>query len=419
MLLSSLFRLEPQAVSLRESLGRVLAQEVVAAADIPPFATAAMDGYAVRAADTAAAPSHLLLAGTITAGRLATVRLGPGQAMAITTGAPVPDGADSICRVESAQADGLHVVLAAPVAVGENVRRPGEEVARNSMVFEASTVVGPAHIGVLASFANSEITVYPKARVGVLSVGDELREGTAALGPGEVRDSNRPALLALAQETGCDPVDLGIVPDDASAIGEAIERAAHTCDVVITSGGASVGIADHMKSVLGRLSGASAQWMEIAMRPGKPFGFAVLADSRTPVLCLPGSPAAAMVSFEMVARPALRYMMGHQVLHRAMLEATAEERLPSAAGSGLRIVRVVARADDSGCLQVRAAGGQGSYNLRSMALANALAFLSDGTGIDAGESVRIALLDADSLRPADPDHRQPLQHRDVANGVVG
>jgi molybdenum cofactor synthesis domain-containing protein len=396
-LLAAVSRLKPGPVPLDEAMGCALAEPVVAAEDVPPFANSAMDGFALRAEDARTAQSRLRLVGAVTAGGVADRPLGPGEAMAIATGAPLPQGSDAVCMVERATVEGTEVVLEAVIDQGENVRHPGEDIARGSSVFEESTVIGPSHIGVLASMGVSEVVVYPSARVGVVSTGDELREGPGPLELGQIHDSNSHALLAAARNTGCQVVNLGVVGDDEAAIAQAIESGVGRCDAMLTSGGVSVGVADHMKAVLGRLSGGAVHWMEVSIKPAKPFGFAVLAPSGVPVLCMPGNPVSAMVSFELLARPALRFMMGHRVLDRPALPAMAEEPLSRRRDGKLHFLRVVARVDGDGSLWVRPSGGQGSHQLRAMAEANALAILPDGEGVDAGQPVRVLVVDPDGL----------------------
>jgi molybdenum cofactor synthesis domain-containing protein len=381
----------------------VLAEEVRAAEDVPPFANSAMDGCALRAEDARMPTARLHLVGAVTAGGVAAGPLGPGEAMAIATGAPLPKGSDAVCMVERTTVEGPEVILETAVDVGENVRYPGEDVPRGSSVFGPATVLGSSHIGVLASIGVSEVSVHPRARVGVVATGDELRAGPGPLQYGQIHDSNRHALLAAARSAGCEAVNLGVVGDDEQAIADAIEGGAGRCDAILTSGGVSVGVADHMKTVVGRLSGGSVRWMEVAIKPAKPFGFAVLAPSGVPVLCMPGNPVSAMVSFELLARPALRFMMGHRVLDRPALPATAEEPLKRHRDGKLHFIRVSARIDEQGQLLVRPSGGQGSHQLRSMAGANALAILPDGEGdgVDAGQQVRVLLVDPDGVYGAE------------------
>ena len=395
-LLGALHRLTPEATPLDRALGAVLAERVIAGEDLPPFANAAKDGYAVRAGDAGQAPCSLRMVGRIAAGHAAGAPLEAGQAMAIATGAPLPPGADSVCMVEHAVLKGDEVVLEEAVRIGQHVRHAGEDVTRGSLVFDAGTELRPAHIGVLAGLGVQEVTVYPRARVGVLSTGDELHSGPEPLGNGQIRDSNRHMLLALVRAAGCDPIDLGVVGDDEICIAAAIEGALSACNAVITSGGVSVGVADNMKTVLGRLSGGPVRWMEVAIQPAKPFGFATIGGEEIPVLCVPGNPVSALVSFELLARGALRFMMGHSVLDRPRWHATAEEPLMRRRDGKIHLVRVLASVS-SGGLVVRAIPGQESHQLRSTALANALAILPDGGGVDAGAIVSVLLLEPDAV----------------------
>jgi molybdenum cofactor synthesis domain-containing protein len=250
------------------------------------------------------------------------------------------------------------------------------------------TELGPGHLGVLASVGVETVDIVPKARVGVLSTGDELTSAPGDLRPGQIRDSNRPMLLALVARAGCVPVDLGSAPDDEAAITAAIDRGVAECDAILTSGGVSVGDFDYVKVVLDRLG--DMHWWQVAVRPAKPLAFGTVRG--TPVFGLPGNPVSSMVSFELFARPALRQMMGHRELLRPLLPAVADEALRRHPDGKVHFVRVVATTDDDGRLHVRSTGGQGSHLLRAMALANALAVLPDGEGVHAGETVKVLLL---------------------------
>ncbi|MBA2626107.1 MAG: molybdopterin molybdotransferase MoeA [Acidimicrobiia bacterium] len=232
--------------------------------------------------------------------------------------------------------------------------------------------------------------IYRRARVGVLSTGDELVEGGGPLAPGQVRDSNRPALLALLRSSGCEAVDLGLVGDDEGAIEAALGRGVEDCDAVLTSGGVSMGEVDLVKVVLDRLGDMT--WMQVAVRPAKPLAFGVVAG--TPVFGLPGNPVSSMVSFELFARPGLRQMMGHGAGHldRPRVPAVAEEDLRRRPDGKVHLVRVVTAMGADGRYRVRSAGGQGSHQLSAMAAADALAVLPDGDGVAAGEVVETMLL---------------------------
>jgi molybdenum cofactor synthesis domain-containing protein len=271
---------------------------------------------------------------------------------------------------------------------GDHIRHPGEDLRAGQVLFDPGTVLGPGHLGVLASVGAETVEVVPPARVGVLSTGDELVPGSAPLRPGQIRDSNRPMLLALVAQAGWVPVDLGTAPDDEAAITAAIERGVAECDALLTSGGVSVGDFDYVKAVLDRLG--DMHWWQVAVKPAKPLAFGTVRG--TPVFGLPGNPVSSLVSFELFARPALRRMTGHGDVFRPLVAAVADEALGRRPDGKLHLVRVVATADVDGRLHVRSSGGQGSHLLRAMALANALAVLTDGHGVEAGETVKVMLL---------------------------
>jgi molybdenum cofactor synthesis domain-containing protein len=258
-------------------------------------------------------------------------------------------------------------------------------------VFAAGTTLTPGHLGVLASIGLTQVVVHGRPRVGVLSTGDELRDGPGELQPGQIRDANRHALLALVREAGAAAIDLGLVRDDESAVEDALQRGVEGCDLLITSGGVSMGDFDYVKAVLERRSGGLA-WMQVAIRPAKPLAFGVI--DGTPIFGLPGNPVSAMVSFELFARPAIRQLMGHAAgdLDRPRVKAIADEGFSRRPDGRLMLARVVATLADDGRYHVRSAGGQESHMLRAMAHANALALVPDGDGIAAGAFVDALLL---------------------------
>ena len=385
---------------LGEALGSVLAEPVVANESVPPFANTAMDGYAVRAADTdgatPGAPVRLRVVGELAAGRAPTVAVGAGEAIRIMTGAPMPDGADAIVMVErTARVGDDAVAVQAAAGVGDHVRPIGGDVVSGATVFAPGTVLGPAHIGVLATLGFGEISVHVRARVGVLSTGDELVEGPRVLAPGQIRDSNRPMLLALVADAGCEPVDLGVARDDEALITRRLERGIERCDALLTSGGVSVGDYDFVKAALDRLG--VLRWSQIAIRPAKPLAFGVVDD--TPIFGLPGNPVSSLVSFELFARPALLRMSGHRVINRPEVAAIADEPMLRRADGKLHLDRVRVRVDEHGRYRVSRSGTQASNALSGLAAADGLALLPDGPGIEAGDEVRVML-----LRAATPDH---------------
>ncbi|MBK9180462.1 MAG: molybdopterin molybdotransferase MoeA [Acidimicrobiales bacterium] len=381
-------RLHPLALPIDEVLGCVTSVPLVAEEAVPPFDNTAVDGYAVRAADTTDAPVRLRDLGTLAAGDVAEVAVGRGEALRIMTGAPLPVGADAVVMVEDTEPAGDgHVLVRSSVGPGAAVRRAGEDVRPGDVVIEAQTELGPAHLGLLASLGYRRVPVHPRARVGVLSTGDELVDGPGPLGPGQIRDSNRRLLLALLAQTGCTPVDLGLVPDDEGAITAAVGRGVAECDAVLTSGGVSMGDFDLVKVLLDRLG--RMEWMQIAIRPAKPFAFGVVAG--TPVFGLPGNPVSSLVSFELLARPALRQMMGHRHLDRPRVAAVADDGLGRRPDGKTHYVRVHVAWGDDGRYHARASGAQGSHQLAAAAAANGLAVVPDGDGVPPGGLVGILL----------------------------
>jgi len=385
-----------------EAVGSVLGAALRATEPLPRFANSAMDGYAVIAADTAGAPVTLQVVGEVLAGDTTGPTVGPGQAVRIMTGALLPPGADAVCMVEHTRADGdSKVEVQVPVTPGLHVRRPGEDVAEGSVVFDAGTVLTPAHLGVLASLGCAQVPVHRQPVVAVLSTGNELEASSGPLPPGRIRDANRPALLATMAADGFDTLDLGAIGDDEQAVAAALRHAADRADAVVTSGGVSVGDRDVVRMVLQELGGGDVQWMQVAIKPAKPFAFGHLGKHRTPVFGLPGNPVSALVSYELFVRPSLRIMAGYQRLDRPIVRATLAARVNRAPDGKLHLVRVQARIASDGTLVAEPVSGQGSHQLRSLADANALALVPDGDGCPAGASVALLLLDADALTATD------------------
>jgi molybdopterin molybdotransferase len=303
------------------------------------------------------------------------------------TGAPIPRGADSVVMVELTRVEVDVVTVERAARAGDHIRAAGDDLRPGQVVVDADTVLGPAHVGVLASLGYQRVPVFPRPRVGVLSTGDELVEGAATLRPGQIRDSNRPTLLALVRQSGFTAVDLGLARDDEALIESAVCRGLETCDALVTSGGVSVGDFDYMKSVLDRIG--AMRWWQVAIKPAKPLAFGLVAGK--PVFGLPGNPVSSMVSFELFARPALRRMAGHRGSDRRQVDAVAEQALRRLPDGKLHLIRVVARAGEDGRWRVTPVAGQGSHQLAAAAGANALALVPDGEGIEAGAPVRTLL----------------------------
>jgi molybdenum cofactor synthesis domain-containing protein len=384
----------PVRVALAEAAGLVLAADVVAAEQVPPFANTAVDGYAVRAEDLVDPPAELAVVGEVAAGATADRVVGPGETVRVMTGAPMPPGADAVVMVEDSErlgagSDGVERVrLLRSVARGDAVRRAGDDVEVGDVLFLAGTVVRPAVAAVLASVNAREVLVHPRLRVAVLSTGDELVDDGRPLAPGQIRESNRTMLAGLLDEAGCDVVDLGIVRDDERELERVLRSAAVACDAIVTSGGVSMGDYDVVKAVLGRI--ADMTWMQVAIKPAKPFAFGLL--DGTPVFGLPGNPVSSLVSFELLARPALRRMAGHARLTRPSVVAVADDGLSRRADGKVHFVRVTARFADDGRCHVTSVAAQGSHQLAATALADAMAVLPDGDGVPPGGEVAVLML---------------------------
>ena len=397
--------LSPRRLGLDDALGCVLAEDVVALDDVPPFANSAMDGFAVHSADVAGAsaenPVRLTVVATTMAGAAPAAEVAPGSAVRIMTGAPMPPGADAVVPVESSRpvepsstaetssaAEAVDLLEAVPV--GRHVRPAGDDLAAGAAVLAAGTRLRPAHLGVLASAGARNPLVVPRPLVGVMSTGDELVDDDRPLGPGQIRESNRPTLVAALRSFGCDAVDLGTVPDDADALADALTRAAASCDAVVTSGGVSMGEADLVKVVLADL--ADMVWMQVAIRPAKPFAFGLL--DGVPVFGLPGNPVSSLVSLAVLAVPGLRRLAGRSEPGLPTVTAVAAAELRRHGGERVELPRVVVRWQPDGTLTAEPVAAQGSHQLGATAGANALAVVPPGEPIAAGAAVEVILLDA-------------------------
>ena len=395
----------PVTRALAEAAGCVLAEPVVAAGPIPPFANTAMDGFAVRAADTAGAgdeaPVELRIVGTMRAGMAPDAALdrplGPGEALRIMTGAPMPPGADAVVPVEVTRTEGDVVAVSLEAEPGRHVRPAGDDLRSGDEVFAPGTVLGPAHLGVLAGVGRAEVLVHRRPVVGVFSTGDELVPVGRPLAPGQIHDSNRLALLAALAEAGLPTVDLGLIADDEGAIADAVADGVARCDAVVTSGGVSMGDFDYVKVVLDRVG--DMRWMQVAIKPAKPLAFGTVArpdgSAVVPVFGLPGNPVSSLVSFELFARPGLRRMAGHadDDLDRPLVSAVADEALRRRPDGKTHFVRAVCRWDaGAATYRVASAGAQGSHQLTAMADADALVVLPDGDGVALGDRVDVRLL---------------------------
>lgn len=398
LILSECEPLPAERLPLSAVLGRVLCSPAIADVDIPPFDNSAMDGYAVRASDTTGAspgsPVRLRIVDTIAAGRVGEVEVFPGCAAKIMTGAPMPHGADAVVESEAAceVTDTVEVVRA--VGPQENVRPRAEDSSAGTVVLDKGHALGPAEIGVLASIGQDSVHVFGRPSVSILATGSELVEPGLPLAPGQIRNSNSYTAEAQCRELGLEPVRLGIARDDYQVTLD-LMRSGLGGDLLITSGGVSVGEFDFVKQVQDDLGVQRRLW-RVAMKPGKPLSFGVFGrpdGRRCLVFGVPGNPAAAMVSFELFIRPAALRMMGRQAVVRPKRKAVLAQDEPPTE-ERVRVVRMHVT-HEAGRLMAHSTGAQGSGRLRSMVGANALAFVPPGRRLLAGEEVDVMVLGED------------------------
>lgn len=386
--------LTAQLTSYADMAGRVLAQDVVAAENVPPWANSAVDGYAVRAVDVTVVPCELRVIGTIAAGTASSLMLGVGEAFRIMTGAPIPSGADAVVMVEDSEKIGDDRVRLTRAAQHMGaIRGEGSDVRIGDVVFRAGSVLNAPGVGVLASINAREVLAHPRARVAVLATGDELVTDGSPLRPGQIRESNLTMLVAMIAATGCDLINLGVIADDEVLLEQTLHDVSLRCDAIVTSGGVSMGDFDIVKAVLSRI--AQMNWMQLAIKPAKPFAFGQLAttDGRmVPIFGLPGNPVSAMISYELLARPALRKMMGHtRDLLRPSVRAIVDAPLKRKTDGKIHYMRVFGSFAPDGRLHVRDIGPQDSHQLAVTALANGLAEVPDGNGVSTGGEVDVML----------------------------
>ncbi|MBE7325348.1 molybdopterin molybdotransferase MoeA [Nocardioides sp. Y6] len=395
-IVSSLAPLRDFPMPLTEVLGMPVAEDVVAEVSLPPFDNSAMDGYAVRAADVASAspeaPVHLPVVGEISAGRAAHLALSPGTAVKIMTGAPVPAGADAVVPYEWTDRGVARVRIERAADLGANIRRAGEAVRSGDLVVEHGTVLGPRHLGLLASVGRATVRSRPRPRVVVISTGSELRDPGTPLGHDSIYDGNSYLLAAAARQAGATVYRVGIVPDDVRSFTEALSDQLVRADLVITSGGVSEGDYDVVKEAL---RGLGTVWFgQVAMQPGKPQGFGVVGEDEVPIFCLPGNPVSAYVSFETFVLPALRTLMGRTPASRPPRRARLTDPITSTVGRR-QMVRARYGTDRGGAF-VTPVGGHGSHMIGDLASANALVVVDEeSSGVSAGDMVQVLCLDED------------------------
>jgi molybdopterin molybdotransferase len=409
--LRDLAPLEPVEVRILDAQGCVLGEDVTVTVALPPFENSSMDGYAVRTADTEGAtgdhPAVLTVIGDVAAGSGDLPAVGPGEAARIMTGAPLPPGAEAVVPVEwtdggtgGGAVDGMRAAAAdpmgaagevrihRPVGQGEHVRAKGSDVTPGELALAAGTVLGPPQIALLAAVGRATVRVRPRPRVVVMSTGSELVPPGEELGPGRIHDSNSFMLAAAAQDAGAVPHRVGAVPDDAETLRATLADQLERADLVVTTGGASVGAYDVVKEAL---SDAGVDFRKLAMQPGKPQGFGRVGAKGTPLLALPGNPVSAYVSFELFVRPAIRTLMGAEPVHRRSVRALCEGGIASSPKGRRQFLRGRYEAGSGTVVPV---GGAGSHLIKALAHANALIVVPEDTvSVEPGSEVEVVLLD--------------------------
>ena len=397
--------LEAEETPLMESMGQVLAEDIISHIDIPPLDNAAMDGYALKADDTLGAsgqsPRILRVIDTVIAGSISKREVTPGTAIRIMTGASVPEGADSVIRFEDTDeaqrqdSNTNEIGILCEVERGLNIRRAGEDIAQGATVLKKATVLRPAEVGILASLGMSKVNVIRRPVVAVLATGNELVPIDQPLPRGKIYNSNTYSVASLVKRYGGVPKIIGIASDSEASLLDKL-RQGLDADMLITSGGVSAGDYDMVKDVLA--SEGEITFSTVRMKPGKPLAFGTLkgADKkgnprRVPHLGLPGNPVSSMVTFELFARPAMLKMMGKKNLTKTMVEAVLEEPVVNTDGRRLYVRAIVTRSD--GQYHAHLTGPQGSGILTSMSLANGLVIVPEDTaGAKAGDTVKVILL---------------------------
>ena len=388
--------LPPVTLPVGAALGLVLAADVVAAVDLPGFDNSAMDGYAVRAADltgaSAESPVVLPVTGDVAAGDTSHHVLSPGHALRIMTGAPVPEGADAVVQVELTDGGADQVRVHLEPAVGRSVRRRGEDVRAGDTVLTAGTRLGPGHLALTAAANVADVSVHPRPRVAVVSTGDELVAPGSSLDHGQIVDSNHVMLCALVEAAGAEVAGSAHLRDDADAMRALLDDLPGVPDLVLTTGGVSMGVYDTVKEVL--TADGGVEFVKVAMRPGMPQGCGVVGRSRTPAVTLPGNPVSSFVSFHVFVLPALRRMAGLDPDADGGFDAVADTAWAAAPGK-VELTRVV---ETDG--RVRPSGGQGSHVLGALSAATALAVVpADVDRVEPGDRLRcIPLLGQDRHR---------------------
>jgi len=378
---------EQQTIALRDAWKRTLAADVRSPMNVPPHNYSAMDGYAARHADLAGAPCSLKLIGSSFAGRPFVGQVGAGECARTMTGALIAEGCDTVVMQEHVKVNGDMIEIGAGHRRGQNIRLTGEDIEKDSTVLTRGKLIGPAEMGLLASLGFGEVSVYRRLKIAIFSTGDELRQPGTPLGEGQIYDSNRYSLIGLLSELGAEIIDLGNIRDDKDAIRTTLQQASAQADVIITSGGVSVGEADFIKDLLAEL-GEVVFW-KLAMKPGRPLAYGKIGSCH--FFGLPGNPVAVMVTYLQFVSSALRALMGQDAKPAFTLQATITSPIRKAPGR-TEFQRGILSQDNEGRWLVRTTGEQGSGVLSSMSKANCFIVLPVEQGnADAGQVVQVEL----------------------------
>ncbi len=379
-----------EKLALRSALGRVLARPVISPVDVPAHRNSAMDGFALAAADLPeSGTGDLSVVGSAYAGTPFRRGVGAGECVRIMTGAKMPEGADTVVIQEEAEQVGERIRITADNKQGQNVREAGEDIAAGDTVLAQGTRIGPAQLGLLASLGIAELSVNRRPRVAIFSSGDELRSLGESLEEGEIYDSNRYTLYGMLCELGVDVIDMGVIRDEREAIRGALEEAAGQADVVLTTGGVSVGEADYLQDEAARLG--EILFSKVAIKPGRPLTFGRVANVL--FFGLPGNPVAVMVGFYQFVRPALKRLMGEASVTTPTFAVRSASKLKKAPNR-TEVQRGVLELDADGDLTVRLAGRQGSGILSSMSKGNCFILLPhDGGPVAPGDMVEVQPFD--------------------------
>ena len=383
-----------ERLSIVNGLGRVLGEDIYAPYPIPPWDNSAMDGYAVVHEDIKDAsrenPAVLTVIADLPAGYTSEKELARGEAIRIMTGAPLPKGSDTVVMVEDTEREKNQVTIYSAPSVGTNIRKAGEDVVKDSLVIPHGSIIHPAGVGMLASLKRSFISVYQRPTVAVVSTGDELIDVDGDFSPGKIVSSNTYSLASLVRDAGAKPLIMGIAKDRPEEL-RAMFKAALNADMIISSGGVSVGDYDLVKDILQEL-GAEMKFWKVSMRPGQPLAFGVIED--TPTFGLPGNPVSCMISFEQFVRPSILKASGHKRLFRTLVDARLQESITKREGKRYFMRCIITR--EEGEYVVTTTGGQGSGILMSMVKANGLIVLpEEKTTCEAGEIVKVQVLNRD------------------------